>query len=301
MEDKKKKKRVRKKTCEIDSIEKLRSKKTGSGTLPGTIKTRKAVEGSTERTAEGTIEGTRNSTDTIDGPKLRQTQISFGKFNIIVKKPSTATPEELREYYDEKFKIDPKDKTAKLMEQSSKNTILEPLKADEHIKIRKTNFVSQSVNYNEKTRTRSRKDRKVNRVLSKFIDGTKDSWPEKTNIFCWWCAHSFETTPIPCPVRYDDIRDRYEVNGVFCSWPCVAAHSVSEYASLATVYQFRNSIMDISQGEIEDIKIAPPRFCLKNFGGHLDIKEYRSDSKNTIFISTEDLSYVNQEIVELIN
>ena len=53
-----------------------------------------------------------------------------------------------------------------------------------------------------------------------------------------------------------------------------------------------------------EIIVAPSRFCLKAFGGPLTLTEFRSYKKDpnkqyhNIKISTEHISYVNQEILE---
>jgi hypothetical protein len=288
-----KKKRVRKKTCEIDSLEKLKSdtridskvdEKTE--TKPKTKVTKVKIEKAEKPKA---IKTSKKEED------VNQSQISFGKFNITVKKKETMTAEELRNYYDTKFKIDDSEKTAKLMvQEDDTNTVFEPLMEDDAYVPKKTDNLGHKAVV-EKPKAKIERTN-VHRVLSKFIDGVKTEWPEKTDILCWWCCHSFDNPPVPCPVEYDEIRDRYKVNGVFCSWSCAAAYSVSEYSSLALIYQMKNDLCGYS----ENIVVAPPKYCLKNFGGYMTIKDYRAlDKSKTMLISTEGLSYINMEIAEL--
>lgn len=270
-----KKKRIRKKTCEIDSLEKLKSNTQSNNKVPEKKKKEKK-EVQKEVPKEVPVE--------VDESKSHS-QISFGKFNITVKKKETMSAEEIREYYDKKFKIDDSEKTAKLMVQEDDlDAVYEPMTEDD--------FKADV----KKVRVKQPNRSNVNRVLSKFIDNVEIAWPESTDILCWWCCHPFDTIPIPCPVNYDEIRDRYEVTGVFCSWSCSAAYSVEEYRSLDLIYQMKNGLCGYS----EDIAISPPRYCLKNFGGYMSIKDYRAfDTSKTLLISTEGLSYINTEIMEI--
>jgi len=236
-----------------------------------------------------------------DDKEVLQSQISFGKFNITVKKKETMTAEELRVFYDKKFKIDESEKTAKLIVQEEDNdTIFEPMLENDTGgpgEGKKTLPPGEPKALGEKPPLGGGgKTSNVHRILSKFIDSTKEKWPDKTDILCWWCCHSFNTIPIPCPIEYDEIRNRYKVNGIFCSWSCAAAYSVKEYANLSLIYQMREEISPLA----EDIVVAPPRFCLKAFGGYLSIKDYRLLDKNkTLLISTEGLSYINLDIAEI--
>ena len=286
-----KKKRIRKKTCEIDSIEKLKS---NSKEPIKESKEKESKEKEPKEKEKESKESKGKNKDQYnkdqDKDDLNQSQISFGKFNITVKKQLTMTPEELRNYYDKKFKIEDSEKTAKLMVQDSINSsvIFEPLMENE------INTDQQSTKV---TKTRVERTN-IHKILIKFTNGIKNTWPENTDILCWWCAHPFDTVPLPCPIEYDDIRERYKVNGIFCSWPCVAAYSIREYSSLSYVYQMRNELSPTD----ENIVIAPPKQCLKSFGGYMTIKDFRAlDKSKTLLISTETLSYVNQEIAELRN
>jgi hypothetical protein len=254
-------KRTRKKVCEIDSIEKLKSDKIEK--------------------AEPNVQK--------ELPDTNKSEISFGKFNITIKKKETMTPEELRAYYDKKFKISEQDKVAKLMVQEDDNVIYEPM-MEGTIEIKNNIGEKRTI---ERTSERTIEKPGVHRVLSKFINETSTKWPDSTDILCWWCCHSFETQPLPCPIDHDPIRNRYKVNGVFCSWPCVAAYSIKEYTSITLVYQMSG---------LDHIDVAPPKFCLRAFGGHMSIKDFRKyrDTKKML-ISTEGISYVNQEIIELKN
>jgi len=282
-----KRKRIRKKTCEIDSIEKLKI-----GTSTNKEKPEKPEK----------VEKIKPEKDKSED--LNQSSVSFGKFNITIKKTTTMTPEELRNYYDKKFKIEDSEKTAKLMIQDEQESLVfEPMMEDESLNL-VHNDSNTALNLLTKPVQKPKIERtNVHKILSKFIQGTKSTWPQTTDILCWWCSHSFDTMPLPCPVDYDGIREHYRVNGVFCSWSCIAAYSIKEYTSLAMVYQFRNELLENSGQKIdENIVIAPPKYCLKSFGGHMTIKDFRSlDKTKTILISTETLSYINQDIVEIKN
>lgn len=274
LEPKEHKKRGRKKLCEIDSIQKLRPTKNSNGTL--VIESKKI--------------------DKLKSENVEQKQISFGKFNIIVQQPQTMSSEEIRSYFDKKFKIEDSDKSAKMISQDTKsNTILEPI-AEDYANKKLSSFVKTEEKPLIKKDTKNNQIYKVNRMLSSFIDETVQKWPEKTDISCWWCCYKFDTTPIPCPVKYDTIRDRYSVNGVFCCWGCVAAYSIEKYTSLAFVYQLKNKLE-----QSDDTYISPSRYCLKQFGGYMEIEQFRNntDAKYDVMISSETMDYVNQDILEI--
>lgn len=263
------KKRGRKKLCDIDSIQKLRQDKTANGTL--IIESKKI--------------------DKLKSENIEQKQISFGKFNIIVQQPQTMSGEEIRSYFDKKFKIEEGDKSAKMLSQES-----DPVTDDYSVK-KISSFVKVEEKTVKKQEHKINQIYKVSRILGNFINETEHEWPEKTEILCWWCCHKFDSMPIPCPVKYDSIRDRYAVNGVFCCWGCVAAYSIEKYTSLSLVYQLKNRL----QPSQDELYVSPSRYCLKNFGGYMDIDYFRNNTcaKYDVMISSETMDYVNQEIVEI--
>jgi hypothetical protein len=277
-ETKEPKKRGRKKLCEIDSIQKLRPNKNPNGTI--VIESKKI--------------------DKLKSENIEQKQISFGKFNIIVQQPPTMSSEEIRSYFDKKFKIDDNDKSAKMISQDTKvNTIPEPITEDYSIK-KVSNFVKVEEKQNiKKQEQKTNQIYKINRILANFVNNVEQEWPKQTDVSCWWCCHKFNTIPLPCPVKYDNIKDRFYVNGIFCSWGCVAAYSVEKYTSLSLVYLLRNKLQPNDYDS--EIQISPSRYCLKEFGGYMDIDCFRnnSEAKYDIMISSETMEYVNQEIVEI--
>lgn len=226
-----------------------------------------------ESSTNGTLVIESKKIDRANSENVEQKQISFGKFNITLQQQHTMSNEEIRAYYDKKFNIEDTSKSAKIITQ-------EPIE-----------FGIKTI-----TEKKDQKTYKIHRVLEKFIEGTKESWPEKTDLLCWWCCHEFNTMPLPCPVKYDSIRNRYSVNGVFCSWGCVSAYSIEKYTSLGLVYQLRNRILPNLVNN--DIYISPSRYCLKKFGGYMDIEQFRTLDTD-IIISSESMDYVNQEIAEI--
>ncbi len=129
--------------------------------------------------------------------------------------------------------------------------------------------------------------------------------PDATKLFCWWCRHGFPTSPIGCPVsiirhrhsvdgerfpaeRDNDPRDQgtaedsammliLETEGMFCSFPCCKSWATEQqreprYASSLTLLQ---DLYHRCGGE-GSIPQAPSWKLLKEYGGSLTIKEYRT-------------------------
>lgn len=266
---KEEKKRTRKKSCQIDSLEKLKSSSIKDGTnLEQIVKTTKQEK--------------KKSTK-----ELNQSHISFGRFNATIKKSTQQlSADELKDYYEKKFNIS--DNDSKLITQDIQSDLIPDPMTEEEYKI---GINKQPINEN--------KNREIYEILHEFKNNIKQDWPKSTNIHCWHCTYQFNTTPLTCPLEYNDITKKFSVNGVFCSWGCVARYSIDNYKSLSLVNIMRNEIIKkIGYGIQDTIPIAPPRYVLEKFGGPFKIEKFRESDNNDFFISTENISYVNQEIIE---
>jgi hypothetical protein len=138
------KKRIRKKTCEIDSIEKLllstetiltnNTPETKKKQLPNKKEKNLNPPNLKNASNESDSEIFQNDNQEENGEfnkNSNQTHVSFGKVNITIKKKQSMSPEELQEYYDNKFKITDSEKTAKLLvQEDDEQAIYEPMKAD---------------------------------------------------------------------------------------------------------------------------------------------------------------------------
>lgn len=272
--DKVKKRRTRKKAVEIDSVDKLNI----ASSEPPTIKNE-----------ECEVYSNKEDVDHVKTP--------FGKLMITeIKSNNAMTDEEIDEYFAKKFGINEADKSSKLIMQDESNVVYEPVKEERNPK-KKSSGLDQEGEKDKarKKKSGTKKADKKHRILCKFIDNTKKEWPKETDVFCWWCCHSFDTPPVPCPHRHDRIKSLYSVNGVFCGWSCAAAYSIEKYCSMTLVQQMKNELEDSS----EDIEAAPSRYVLKRFGGHMNIKDFRGVTGKKIVISTEKVSYINQDIAEM--
>jgi hypothetical protein len=112
------------------------------------------------------------------------------------------------------------------------------------------------------------------------LRGKKTELPTKTDTLCWWCCHKFDTVVRYAPTDYDEIKDRFIVTGMFCTWNCVKA-----YLSHENIYRTGQSIFATfirkMYGKDVSINAAPPRQTLKSFGGTLSIEEFRNKFPNT--------------------
>ena len=142
-------------------------------------------------------------------------------------------------------------------------------------------------------------------ILYEFMDSNKEKvWPEKTNIHCWWCCHSFTNTPCSLPYQYK--KNKFHVKGIFCSFNCAASYNFSCHDN--DIYE-RYSLLHLMYKKLYyrkfiKINLAPPRESLKMFGGYLDIEEFRNyclESERLFNLIDPPLISIIPKIEETIN
>lgn len=123
-----------------------------------------------------------------------------------------------------------------------------------------------------------------NKVLPIFLEynqaNKKQEWPTSVHIDCLWCCHSFNNSPFGLPYKVSG--NTYYMFGNFCSKECAAAYNFDNNYYSDEVwerYSLLNSLYHDFKSET-GIKVAPPRLCLKKFGGRLNIKEFRNINTN---------------------
>jgi len=104
---------------------------------------------------------------------------------------------------------------------------------------------------------------------------------------CWWCCHSYDMK-YQLPVKYIENTKTYQCIGQFCSFPCMKTYNYDSYANNVNKYN-TNMLLELMFQEstskehiLDCISYAPPRQCLKIFGGFMSIEEFRKD--NQIYI-----------------
>lgn len=111
---------------------------------------------------------------------------------------------------------------------------------------------------------------------------TKSDWLKPTNLLCWHCCHSFTGSPAYAPQNMRD-DGTYEVFGNFCSVACSKSYILE-----SKTFDTNRQLMILNKMAVEiyhsDLPIphAPPRICLKAFGGDMNIEEFRGVSVNQI-------------------
>lgn len=116
-------------------------------------------------------------------------------------------------------------------------------------------------------------------IMYEFINANNEKlWPDSTNIHCWWCCHPF--TNIPCAIPEYYKKDKFYVNGCFCSFNCAASYNFSKNDSnVWESYSLLNLMYKkLYTQKFTKISLAPPREILKIFGGYMSIEEFRENS-----------------------
>ena len=111
------------------------------------------------------------------------------------------------------------------------------------------------------------------------IDSGKKIVIKKTNTKCWWDAHSFENLPCFLPELFHN--DTYHVIGCFCSFNCALAYNLyylkdsNIHHRISLIYKLYKELYGIGNDETLEIKVAPPKEILEDFGGDMNISTFR--------------------------
>ena len=122
--------------------------------------------------------------------------------------------------------------------------------------------------------------------------------PDKTEIACFWCCHSFQTCPYALPSHILD--EVWYMYGNFCSPECATAYLFKERVDNHIQwerYALLNSLYGETGASKTGIRPAPPREVLRMFGGSMDISEYRAvirDKKLRIDVLTPPMVSIIQ-------
>jgi hypothetical protein len=116
-------------------------------------------------------------------------------------------------------------------------------------------------------------------TMSQFYECNKKKiWPDKTNIQCLNCCHTFDHRPAALPFKYQN--GIFHVFGCFCYPECAAAFNFTDAICVENANENFNLLNLMYKQVYNDptyqVKIASSRLCLKIFGGHLTIEEYRN-------------------------
>jgi len=99
-------------------------------------------------------------------------------------------------------------------------------------------------------------------------------------MWCWWCCHPFEGTPLSMPYKHDERRNKFYTSGNFCSWSCMKTYVVDKYGCNRGGLICGNMVMMRRKqfNKIGTIKRAPHRQRLDVFGGDLTIDQFRENN-----------------------
>jgi hypothetical protein len=236
------------------------------------------------------------SDDDITEPDSTQTvkKVAFGNLDITISKSNipqvpesyknTIQPSHITDEWESESESEPEETFEKVYKENKK-------------------YIPAN-NITERNNEESVKRIRIVTTLKNIINF--DEWPEKTDIHCWWCCHKFDSCPCTMPTKYDPLRKRFTFTGVFCSWNCVKANNFEMNDHLK--YQRSELITLLIQQmygitKAINIKPAPPRQCLKMFGGYLSIDEFRNNNSyvESYKINLLSYNYIYPEVTELTN
>lgn len=100
--------------------------------------------------------------------------------------------------------------------------------------------------------------------------------PEKIDVACFWCCHTFGNRP--CIIPYRDLGSHLMVYGNFCSPECAMAYLFEQRIDAHTRWEQLSLLNRVYSDSVDGgrISVAPSRLSLKIFGGPFTIEEFRS-------------------------
>lgn len=119
------------------------------------------------------------------------------------------------------------------------------------------------------------------KLMTQFTESAKrNEWPKTTNIYCFWCCHSFTSIPWGIPIKY--VNNLFHVDGNFCSPECAAAYNFDQKDfNMWERYMLLNLMYNkINYPSYQKLKLALPKRLLVEYGGNMSIEEFRNHCQN---------------------
>ena len=142
----------------------------------------------------------------------------------------------------------------------------------------------------------------IKRTSQEPLQVFSETWPLTSPYACWYCCHTFDTTPVGIPAILTN--HVFRCYGNFCSYNCAKRYlcpSKDDEDDMVSMQSSNDIFKGDDQGEKlqllellyhletgadmdEPIKTAPRRLILKMFGGTKTIEEFRRSFKtNTTY------------------
>ncbi len=140
-----------------------------------------------------------------------------------------------------------------------------------------------------------KKHHNKNVLMKDFI--INEDWAERTNYWCYWDCHPFESPPFGIPIKYKD--GKFHVYGCFCSLECAVAYNFyNVQQNIDNAWENYNLINMLSNVISYKTSVNPAidRRCLQSFGGNLTIEDFRHLSQSNT--SYNVLSFPMVSVVE---
>lgn len=101
-------------------------------------------------------------------------------------------------------------------------------------------------------------------------------YPDKKDLLCHWCRHTFETEPVYLPFKRD-FNKQVHAKGYFCSFNCAKAFAVNENIDSSLLFEMFRVKNNLKAKYNVFLKKANPWQALLNNGGIQTIEEFRKD------------------------
>jgi len=161
----------------------------------------------------------------------------------------------------------------------------------------------------------------IKRTSQEPLQVFSDSWPMTSPYACWYCCHTFETTPVGIPSILTNYV--FRCYGNFCSYNCAKRYLCplkDDEDDMASMQSSNDIFKGDDQGEKlqllellyhletnadldEPIKTSPRRLILRMFGGTKTIDEFRDSFKtnttyHTFKMPLASMAYHMEECVD---
>jgi hypothetical protein len=113
------------------------------------------------------------------------------------------------------------------------------------------------------------------KLMVRFQDANRDQrLPDSTDVVCWWDCQSFRGPPCVIPTGIEE--GIWRVYGNFCCPECAAAYLFNERLDSHVQWE-RYALLNRLYAGVggAPVRLAPARQVLRQFGGSLEISDYR--------------------------